>query len=137
MFNNIHNVVIKTGNDHKVPQTTSKRPQPTTKPTSKRPQTTNKRLQTTNKRTLTTIKRSETATHTHQTKNLTFRFFFPHPLITRNTRILKKHALCQYVYVCVYVCVCVCGGVRIVGRGPTKVSSINKRGVRQKYININ
>ena len=33
------------------------------------------------------------------------------------------------------MCVCVCvvvvggGGVRIVGRGPTKVSSINKRGV--------
>ena len=103
-------VVTKTGNDHKRPQTTRKQPQTTTNDQQtttnnhKRPandhkqpqttnnqlQTTNKRLQTTNKRTLTTSKRPQTATRAHQTKNLTFRFFFPHPVITRNIPILKN-----------------------------------------------
>ena len=72
-------VVTKTGNDHKPPTNDHKRPQ-----------TTNKRLQTTNKRTLTTSKRPQTATPAHQTKNLTFRFFLPHPVITSNTLILKN-----------------------------------------------
>ena len=65
------------------------RPQITTND-HKRPQTTNKRLQTTNKRTLTTSKRPQTTTPAHQTKNLTFCFFFPYPVITRNTLILKN-----------------------------------------------
>ena len=58
-------------------------------------QTTNKRLQTTNKRTLATCKRPQTATPARQTKNLTFRFFFSHPVITRNTPILKNSLQCH------------------------------------------
>ena len=79
-------VATKTGNDLKRPANDHKTPAND----HKRPQTTNKRLQTTNKRTLTTSKQQQTVTQAHQTKNLTFRFFFPYPVITRNTPIFKN-----------------------------------------------
>ena len=97
-------VVTKTSNDHKWQHTTNIRPQ------------------TINKRTLTTRKRPQRAIPTHQTKNLTFRFFFPHPVIARNTLF---HSLqCQ-----------ISGGrgFQIVRQGDRV---LNLRGVQQKYINI-
>ena len=133
-------VVTKTGSDHKRPQTiTNHHKSPTnnhkTPPTTtnhqeattndhRRLQNTNIRLQTTNKRTLTTSKRRQIATPAHQIKCLTFRFFFLHQVIYKEHSNFGKHSLqCQ-----------ISAGVgrwmfRVVGRGPTKVSSINKRGV--------
>ena len=86
----------------------------------KPPANDHKRSQTTNKPPLTTSKQPQTTIPAHQTKNLTFRFFFPHPLITRNTPIFKniQWQISEGR-----------GANRIVGLGPTKVSSINERGV--------
>ena len=78
-----------TTNHHKRSQTTNKQPH-TTKKKNQRLQNTNKLLQTTNKRILTTSKRPQKTTPVHQTENLTFHFFFWHPVITRNTPILKS-----------------------------------------------
>ena len=107
MWPNFIFVVTKTGINHKRPQTTSKplaknhkQPQTASKrsqttanhqqPTRKDhkspendhkpPKTTSKWLQTFNNWILTTRKWPQTATRTHRTKNLTFHFFFLHPL---------------------------------------------------------
>ena len=71
-----------TANDHKLPQTTSKRPQTTT---NHQQTTTNYHQTNTNYQ-----HRPQTTTSAQKIKNLTFRFFFPHPVITRNTHILKN-----------------------------------------------
>ena len=92
-------IVTKTGNNHKWPQTMTNDHKPpandhkwpkTTSNNHKHPQTANKRLQTTNKWTLITRKQPQTATPAHQIKHLTLSFFFPYPLIKRNTLILKN-----------------------------------------------
>ena len=102
-------VVTKTGNNHKPPQTTNKRPQTitnhlqTTTNDNKPPQTTSNRPQmtTNNKKMATNNHQTEinyllhictSSTPAHQTKNLTFCFFFLHPVITRSTLILKNIA---------------------------------------------
>ena len=124
--------VTKTDNDHKPSQTATNHQQ-TTANNHKRLQTTNKRLQTTNKRTLTTSKRLQTATSAHQTKNFTFFIFFPHPVITRNTPILKNITLrvpnksegVRFLNSCMgdwQRCqVLISTGVLVKGRGSTKI----------------
>ena len=89
-------VVTKTGNDHKPRQTTTNDHNPQANdhklPANyqKQLQTTGKLTQTSNKRTQTIRKRPQMATLAYQTKKLTFRFFFPHPIITRTNWILKN-----------------------------------------------
>ena len=68
-----------TANDHKLPQTTSKRQQTTTN-----------HQQTTTNYHQTNTNCQQSTNSAQQTKSLAFRFFFPHPVITRNTHILKN-----------------------------------------------
>ena len=75
-----------TTSHHKAPQSTEKHQQTTTNDYKAQ----KKRLQTPNKLKLTTSKQPQPATSVHKTKNLTFRFFFPHPIIPRNTPILRN-----------------------------------------------
>ena len=117
-------IITKTGNDHKQPQTTSKRPQITTnhqqtttthrKPTSKRPQTTTNGFKSlANDYKL--LQTSKTATPVYQTKHLTFRFIFSHLVITRNTTILKTTPVWQ-----------ISGAVAAGGGGPNSWERSNK-----------
>lgn len=78
-------VITKTGNDHRQPQATM-----SNQTTNKWPQTNSKRPQFTSKWLQTTSKWPQTATPSHQTKTLTCRFFFPYPVVTRTTLILKN-----------------------------------------------
>ena len=100
-------VVTKTGNDHKRPQTTSKRPQTTT---NHQQTTTNYQQTTTNDHPCTLNQKSDVS------------FLFPTPVNNKEHTNFEKHTLQWQIS----------GGRgpnRIVGLGPTKVSSINERGV--------